>query len=209
MIGSRSHSPTRGFTLMEIMLVMFVVIAATAIVWPNVIRWSRGDLLERGADHLRGLLVGLRVRAMEDGTPYHFSWQPGTNSYQIATELTGAISVTSVEPSDGSLDFDSDTLLGSHSLEDGLLFADSSQEAEQAETPATDGGTVPTTTEPIISFHPDGTTSDAAFLVTDELGNAFRVQVRSLTGTVSITRTSVNPPGSNASTAVAASGAGR
>ncbi len=71
----------RGFTLIELVLVMLIVGIALAVVGPSI-----GNRLERGnptrtAHQLRATMDFLRLRAVQDGEPAVLVVAPRSNSY--------------------------------------------------------------------------------------------------------------------------------
>lgn len=188
-----------GFTLLELLLVCGVIVALSALLWPSAIGWLEADRLSRTADDLRGLLIGLRVRAMEEGTEYVFSFQPGSGSYRIAR--LGGIQESAPPADAGSMNpdakpresfvrFDSGQVTGSHSLVEGIEFAIDQSAAQepigsQFQVSAADASGTNWTA---IEFKPDGTTADASFELVDRDGMGMTFQVRGLTGVVKVSR---------------------
>lgn len=168
-----------GFTLLEVILTLGLLVILAAVFWPNIAAMSEASRLERGVDDVRALLVGLRVRAMDDATRYQFSCQPGTGSFWV-TRLGEADTTLedqgAIETSARAL-FDAEDLAGAHELEKGLTFAVDPAVQERS---GDDSGVV------VISFNSDGTTSDAVFDLVDDAGIGTTIQVRGMTGAVTV-----------------------
>ncbi len=73
---------------MEILLVMAIIAVIAALAFPSFDAWFQTQHLLEGVDTLRTDLLRARTRAMEDGLPYRFAWEPGGTSYRIAPDLT-------------------------------------------------------------------------------------------------------------------------
>src|SRR5687767_11308983 len=74
----------RAFTIIEMLLVMAVIVMATAIVVSNIDGVRQAYRLPRAADDLRGILVGLRARAMDEATMFEFSFEPDAAKFRVA-----------------------------------------------------------------------------------------------------------------------------
>lgn len=157
------------------LLVGAVLVALASVLWPNLAAWTEASRLPRAADTLRGELVSLRVRAMEEGTEQIFSYQPGTPNYRIAA-LGDEAEADGSEPEE---------------LERGIRFGGPSN-TEQAmalggrfQVSAADAQGSSWTA---IEFHPDGTTTDAQIELVDEAGIAVTFRIRGLTGTIQVSK---------------------
>ena len=64
------RSPRRGYTLLELVVVMAIILLLAAVVLPSIGAF-RGDTRPRAAaDVIRGEIATARGRAMEEGRPY-------------------------------------------------------------------------------------------------------------------------------------------
>jgi prepilin-type N-terminal cleavage/methylation domain-containing protein len=65
-----THTPRRGYTLFELLVVMAILLLLAVIIIPSVVSF-RGDTRQRAAaDVIRGELAVARARAKEEGRPY-------------------------------------------------------------------------------------------------------------------------------------------
>ena len=100
MTNPRSHRrQPGGFTLLELLLALAVFVALAAVLWPNLNAIPEAGRLQRVADDLRGLLNGLRVRAMDESLTYRFEYQPETSLYRVRRLGSPADSETSAAAS--------------------------------------------------------------------------------------------------------------
>lgn len=193
---NRAPSARAAFTLLELLLTVAMLAALAAILWPTVSAWQEGARLARAADDLRGLLTGLRVRAMEEGRQYVFSFQASTGTYRIALLSADANAPPVLVPSDpskppGRATFDAANLVGEYSLEEGVVFAvleagrGVQAIGQQFQVAAANAQGQNWSA---IEFHPDGTTADAEFQIVDPADVAVTLRLRGLTGTVQVSR---------------------
>ncbi len=79
----------RGFTLLELTLVLALLVVISAMVWPAFEKPLASERLRRGADKVRAEWTRTRVRAMTTGSPHVFRYQPLTN--QFTRSKSGAV----------------------------------------------------------------------------------------------------------------------
>ena len=181
--GTALDRQRRGYTLLEVTIVFALLVAFVAVFWPAVAAIREGERLPRVADNLRGVLVGLRIRAMEEGSAYEFGFRPNTGYFQIGKVGSVTEELPESEPSgsdSGPRIFGTETLLGGHYLEKGLVFVP--KDEELAATGSTDEDYV------TIRFEPDGTATAIEFELVDEANVAIKFRIRRLTGAVTASR---------------------
>ena len=189
--GPRPSRP--GFTLIEILLVMGLLVIVAAVVVPNILTiGGLGKLREQG-DRVQAQLVGLRLRAIEDGRQYRLEFTPGAADYRIFANRTvrqqqeeaarrtdGAGAAADGTMPDRSAEFDAAGLVGEHKLEDGMTFGTSDAATQQAGQdflvdPLTDAANLGSG---VILFRPDGTATGRVFWIADKdgMGTVFEVE---------------------------------
>jgi prepilin-type N-terminal cleavage/methylation domain-containing protein len=168
-----------GFTLVEVLLTMTLLVILAAVFWSNLTTVEGSGRLEQVADDLRGLFVGLRVRAIEEGQTYQFTFQPGSTTFHVST-LTGTVAPIAESQSASTrtsrVDFDSQNRIGQHELHRTLHFASTSGSAASDAADSAAGSTV--------AFFPDGSMTDAVVTVADQGGLAISITIRGLAGSV-------------------------
>jgi prepilin-type N-terminal cleavage/methylation domain-containing protein len=169
----------RGFTLLEVILVMAVIVLLTAMALPSI-ETMYGDMkVTAAADQIRGRWADARTKAIEEGRAYRFSTQPD-GKFRIAPDA-GDFWGGSGTASDSTTANDSDTppLVLEDSLPKGIAFADESTGGGDN----SDGGSWTT----VLTFLPDGTASaDKTITLQIEGCRPVQLKVRALTGAVTV-----------------------
>ncbi len=174
----------RGFTLLELLLVVAVLVGVGAIGYASMLGFGESQRMARVADDLRGLITGLRVQAMEDQRAYLFAYRPETGEYLVRTNSPESAEREGITPLPGPIRSDGPYLLGPHLLDDGMRFLtidkplDPSAASSQLDL-VQDGWVV-------MSFDPDGTCDDFSLGVVDRDGYAVMALVAGRTGRVTM-----------------------
>ena len=178
---SPASRPRRGFTLLEIVLVVAIIALVAAVAIPSFQAWSQGYRLQQGVDTVRTLWVRARAAAMEEGRPYRFAYVLGTGNFRLAPddyenwpELAGDVTGPTVSGA---------------GYPPGLTVEGTLPVGVQFQSPFGEP-------EMVLLFQPDGTARiygpdgldrpDLILAVADSQGNARFLQVRALTGSVSL-----------------------
>lgn len=183
-----------GYTLMELLLAMTVLLAVAGIVWPVMQGQHARYLLKNDVEDVRRVLAGTRIRAIDFGLIYQFLYEPGGRNFLVVPyeglETEGAQVDSGSAPlyrfsgiisenayfeytDDPSLATDEDSLVGSIS-EDFLSGLSNSLELSTVSW-----------SSPIL-FYPDGSAMSGAFEVRDDKRQIVRISVRELTGAVKV-----------------------
>jgi prepilin-type N-terminal cleavage/methylation domain-containing protein len=177
----------RGYTLLEILLVMGVILMASTIAIINISGLPDSYRLSRVSNEIRGFLTGLRARAMEEGVSMEFSFVPDYGGYRIrrgagtasnsSVASEAAMEDITLESSD-RIEFDSDAVFGDHELPRPLVFKRVNTGANQ------DPFANPLNEDrESIRFFPDGSCTGIEFII-DDGTSAMHFHVRALTGGV-------------------------
>jgi len=170
----------RGFTLLEVTLVMAVIVLFAAMSWPSI-ETMYGDVkLSAGADLVRARWADARTRAIEEGRPYRFATQPD-GKFRVAPDAADFWTGGGGAPTDNTAANDADVppLILEDALPTGIGFADESG------TPADGSDSGPWTT--VLRFLPDGTASaDKTITLHAEGYRSVQLKVRALTGAVTV-----------------------
>src|SRR3954465_12191015 len=108
--------PRRGFTILETMLVLSLIVVVAAIAIPSIDSMYSGVKLTSAADAVRSQWAEARARAAEDGVAYRFSVVPQTGKFKVAPDRED-------EPTGDVADA---PLVHEGELPGGVLFADAS-----------------------------------------------------------------------------------
>src|SRR5258708_14257891 len=172
--------PSRpGFTLLEILLVMAILVILLSVAYPSLDALY-GDTRVRGAaDDVRGAWAEARVRSIDNGVPYRFAVQSGKGTFCIAP--------------DSSDYWDGTKAIGSEDMDDGKVLVGSLPNTIvfnlTQDIPEDAGGW-----RSIVTFLPDGTCKeDASVRIREGSGDSgsnggsyITVSVRGLTGIVTV-----------------------
>lgn len=178
-------------SLIEIMLVMVIIVIAGAVAMPNVLNTLRRQRLKSAAETMRIEWSRAHVKAMKTGRILIFRYEVDGNQFSLQPWVAG----------DEATEGESEAVAGfgtpvevpsaeavTKKLDDGIKFAAGEAKSESrsyeienllANSGSGDGANW---SQPIL-FYPDGSATDAFVIVTDERQDAYRVQLRGLTGT--------------------------
>jgi Tfp pilus assembly protein FimT len=177
-----------GLTLVEVCLVLALLVVFGALAAPVMEGAISRAALKGAGDRLRGAWAKSRLAAMQSGQTVVFRFEPNGSRYQAVylnqldlpetNEFTTANSKKVDEPADML------RLAGNQLPEDVTFTAGDMQASSQVN--ALFGQTEGPWSGPIL-FHPDGTTSDASVVLTNDREQSIRVTLRGLTGIANAT----------------------
>jgi prepilin-type N-terminal cleavage/methylation domain-containing protein len=73
----------RGFTMMEMLLVLIMLVLSASIAWVVVTPAYQRHQFESAAETVRVKLAGVRIHAVDTGVTYQFRYEPGGRRYLI------------------------------------------------------------------------------------------------------------------------------
>ena len=197
--ASSSRLPTsdfvrNGYTLLEMLLVLVVLVAVAGIAWPRLERFYADRELKQSAQELRIKLTGMRFHAIDAAVIYQFRYEPGGRRFlMIPYELDGSqtepAAASNVAGSYGSSPWND---VGE--LPEDIQFQipddqDSAAEkiGEQWLSGLSDAGELGSAAwSPPLLYHPDGSATDAQLEVVNSDRQAIRLSIRGLTAAVSL-----------------------
>jgi prepilin-type N-terminal cleavage/methylation domain-containing protein len=176
-------TPRRGFTLLEVLLVVAVMVILGAMAYPSI-EAMYGDIrLSAAADQIRARWADARTKAIEEGRAYRFAVQED-GRFRIAPDAAdfwsggGNSGNSSGDGTDPDTDPDTPPLVAEESLPKGIVFGDETNNSD-----GTDSG--PWTT--IVRFLPTGAASADRTITLQATGyRSVQLKVRALTGAVSM-----------------------
>ena len=169
---------THGYTLVEVLLVMALLVVICAMAAPSLIGSLRQSQLEVAASELRTAWTQARLDAASCGETLRFQcrlrtgWGCVANASASTEEVLATLNSESAEEAE-ALDWS------------GVCFKQLLVSSQPGEPPLGESvreGDL----SPAILFRPDGTTSDAEALLEDEEGAQLKVILRGLTGSARI-----------------------
>ncbi len=182
-----------GFTLLELLLVLAVMITLAALGWPRMMRYVEENALKQNVETVRRELAATRILAIESGLTYQFRFEPNAQAFVILPFDRPEIAAT---------DSRSTTPTQKVKTVVGQLSAHCQFEPATDKTGKTQGGqrldelwlsllkegalyTDTIWSQPIL-FRSNGESQDARLVIRDKSGNTIELTVRGLTGGVRV-----------------------
>lgn len=184
----------RGFTLLELLLVLAVMAVIAGISWPRMMRYMTENALRQNVELVRRELAATRILAIESGLSYQFRYEPGKQAFAILPFDRPEVVATD-DPAVPSVKVKTQV---------GLVSDDCSFVVPRGAIGETEGGqrlnevwlallkngalyqdTI--WSQPIL-FRPNGEGQDAQLTIQDRSGNSVLIKVRGLTGAVTVDR---------------------
>ena len=168
-----------GYTLLEMVLVLAVLIAVASISWPMMQRVYADVQLKQSVEAVRVKLAGTRIHAIDTGLVYQFRYEVGGRRFAALPAEVGA----------ASSELSGDDALPSLS---GRLPEDIRFQQLGADLLTGEGAALELSRLEFgnrwkdIFFMPDGSAVDAVFDLADSQERFIRLSVRGLTGGVRV-----------------------
>jgi prepilin-type N-terminal cleavage/methylation domain-containing protein len=186
----------RGFTLIEVLLVLAVVVMLAAFTVPALDRPMAGQRLKQAADRVRTEWIRARLKAMSTGDTYIFRYVPNDCHYSIEVQPGPESTLDSFAMGGGATLSGDGTEAGSalaiveRAIPEDCVFVDSETGLDTradtvADTALASGPSDAAWSTPII-FYPDGTTSDARLVLRNKYDHEVVLSIRGLTGVVTV-----------------------
>lgn len=176
----------RGFTLLELMLVLVVMVIIASFALPAMDRMLDGQKVEKGAGLVRAGLGRARVSAIRSGKVHAFVYRPGSAAMAVVPldSLAGGAGLE--ETFTAALDANrvSDADASERLLPRSVQFVSSAvMDTSRSAAAIEESGTAAPTAMQYILFYPDGTCQDAQLEIGNSAGRRQRITLRGLTGT--------------------------
>ncbi len=181
------RQPRRGYTLIEVVLVMALMVILAAIGYPSIESMYTSVKVDGAADSVRAAWAEAQAHAVNEGRPYRFAVVPGKGNYRVAPDSSDYWNGGVPQPSDGQ----EPPIVLTGSLPRGIVFT-----PEGAGSPPTDEDTAlpdnaVSSSEWVSTavFLPDGTAQDDVDIhLQYEGARPMVIHLRSLTGVVTVER---------------------
>jgi len=185
-VAVRDSSVESGFTLIEVILVMAILVAIAAMTLPSLSGVFTRSQLRNGGEVVRSAWGKARLAAMDSGQPYLFRCQLKGGEFQLLNiaELAAA-GGQSAGPTGNVVEPDGSWRLAFDRLPAGVVFAKGEFAPSQLMDAMFAGVANAAWAGPIV-FYPDGTCTDATILLSNENESTIRVTLRGITGTALI-----------------------
>src|SRR5262245_11888443 len=82
----RTHASRTGFTLLEVLLVMAILVILVSVALPSLTAMYGEGRVRGAADEVRGVWAEARSRSIDNGVPFRFAVGLGGESYRIAPD---------------------------------------------------------------------------------------------------------------------------
>ena len=176
---------TSGFTLLELIIVLAVMIAVAAMSLPMLQRSFSGQKLDKGGDLVRAHMGRARVKAIRNGEIYAFYYQVEGPAFRVGPFNEETIESLKNVPLDEDLrssnfDFGDDLLPRDVRFTMALTNPDARAAAAMVSANFRPGDMRP------ILFYPDGTSQAAKVTLQNKENDAIQVTLRGLTGTTTV-----------------------
>ena len=93
----RSFTPRRGFTLLELVVVMLILTVMLAMVAPSLSGFGRGRQAEQAAANILALARWAREQAISDGRVYRLNFSPQDQTYWVTAAAGGGYETLAVD----------------------------------------------------------------------------------------------------------------
>jgi prepilin-type N-terminal cleavage/methylation domain-containing protein len=180
-----------GFTLLELLLVLAVLVTVVSLTWPSVMRYLREQDIMEGAEATRTAAAGTRIKAIDTGLTYQFRYEPQGRRFVVVPYDPPETIAASSTPTDGSVS--TFPVLSGQLSEECRFVTPADQPSVSEGLPPEAFAGLPNASElqgtswgPPILFFPDGTAADATFGITNEDELRIDLSVRGLTGTLTL-----------------------
>lgn len=181
---ARNHESSRsGYTLIEIMLAVMVLIVLTSLAASPLMNSWRDTQTGSATEDVRALLAGTRILALDRDETWQFMYEPGGNHYLRVPTSAATEEATDENANQGK---HSDTLPATITFGESSGGTGSTVSSELLTGLADAGELSGVSWSAPILFYSDGTSSEANLEIADEYGNSRTISVRDLTGGVTV-----------------------
>jgi len=191
----RTGNRGRGFTLMEVMLTMCLLVVIAALAWPALDKPFANQRLRKAADKIRAEWYGARVEALNSGLTHIFRYTIDGDSYRIerqaAPETPSDVAYdTTYDATTGQQSYAADLPATQGRLPEGVTFVVSETALDTRvatiESQSASVSSLEASWSDPILFYPDGTTSTARLVLRNQHSRCIELALRGLTGVVKV-----------------------
>ena len=191
---SRENNRHRGFTLVEVLLTLSLILVAMTLVVPSVMYLVHDRDLKSSVDEVRVELSRTRMHALDAGATYQFRYEPGGVRYIVLPEEFDVLENEQTQAQETNASVAPQIFKQVFELPEGFQFENMIEDLPVEQLPEDWLSGLPdkldlvsTNWAPPILFYPDGTAVESEFRVVEtERSQSMRLSVRGLTGAVTV-----------------------
>lgn len=165
----------RGFTLLEVTIVLILLVGMMAIAWPRMSAAARRSDLPDAAMAVKNILAGVRDQSVRSGQPIHFIYENGSGQFRVGSsrsESSDRMSIGTVQQGDQDVELASKS--GSLPADTVFFFEQDTDQEESSDFES-------------VTFFPDGrSTQSEIHIALPDRTHSIQLSVRGLTGGVTI-----------------------
>lgn len=183
--SGKANSITRrrtGFTLLELVLVISIVIVVAALAAPSVQRTFSRQALQKGADRVRIAMGQARVRAIRTGEEHAVYYSPEGSWFNVAPFASFAEQSKLAGERQEMVDEGNYSNFEEDLLPKGVRFSAAQADVNSRAAAVLSTGESSDNQVGMILFYPDGTSQDAKLLFENDDQLFVQLQLRGLTG---------------------------
>lgn len=171
-----------GFTLLELVLVISIVIVVAAVAAPSIQRTFSRQVLQKGADRVRIAMGQARVRAIRSGEEHAVFYSPQGSWFNVAPFASFAEQSQLAGHRQGVVDKGNYSNFEEDLLPKGVRFSTAQTDTNSRAAAVLSAGGSSGNRVGVILFYPDGTSQDAKLLFENDEQLFVQLQLRGLTG---------------------------
>jgi prepilin-type N-terminal cleavage/methylation domain-containing protein len=185
-LNNKTSSQRVGYTLMELLLVLAIIVIAAAAVTPRMTGLMRNVSLTSAANTVRAELTKAHVTAMRTGRVQVFNYELGGRKYKVEPWIAGDDMIENATGEENTAPPAAAKSLHEPMIPEGTKFASGDSAAEsRSEKIAQEMQGDATWSRPIM-FYPDGSAGDAYIVVGNDHNAGIRINLRGMTAAVTV-----------------------
>ena len=178
----RSAAPRPGFTLIELMLVVAIMVVIAAVAAPSIQRSFTRTALQKGADRVRVAMGQARVKAIRSGEEYAVFYMQTGSWFNVAPYSKFSEQADLASRRQRMADEGKNSNFEEDLLPKGIKFTSSETDVNSRAASILASSEANGSALGMILFYPDGTAQDARLVLENEKQDFIQLDLRGLTG---------------------------